>query len=72
MNRLITTAEFAELISVSTRQVQKWIRDGAIPAEINVGRVIRIDADKAIAALSKRAKRNRHSVATRSDLVPLI
>ena len=72
MNRLITTAEFAELISVSTRQVQKWIRDGAIPAEINVGRVIRIDADKAMAALAKRAKRNRHSVATRSDLVPLI
>lgn len=72
MNRLITTAEFAELISVSTRQVQKWIRDGAIPAEINVGRVIRIDADKAMAALSKPAKRNRHLVATRSDLVPLI
>lgn len=72
MNRLITTAEFAELISVSTRQVQKWIRDGVITAEINVGRVIRIDAEKAMAALSKPTRRKRQSVATRSDLVPLI
>ena len=72
MNRLITTAEFAELASVSTRQIQKWIRDGVIPAEINVGRVIRIDPDKAMASLAKPARRNRHSVATRSDLVPLI
>ena len=72
MNRLITTAEFAELASVSTRQIQKWIRDGVIPAEINVGRVIRIDPDKAMASLAKPARRNRHSVATRGDLVPLI
>lgn len=72
MNRLITTAEFAELISVSTRQVQKWIRDGVINPEINVGRVIRIDADKAMASLAKPTRRNRQSVATRSDLVPLI
>jgi excisionase family DNA binding protein len=72
VKRLVTTQEFAELISVSKRQVQKWIHDGVIQADINLGRVIRLDPDKACAALAKRAKRNRHSVAAPSDLVPLI
>ena len=62
----------AKELGVSCDTVLRLYREEVIHAEIHEGRLIRFDLEKVKASLAKRAKRNRHSVATRSDLVPLI
>jgi hypothetical protein len=59
-------------LGISVNAVLRLYRDEVIDAEIHEGRLIRFDLEKVRAALAKRAKRNRHSVAAPSDLVPLI
>ena len=59
-------------LGISVNAVLRLYRDEAIDAEIHEGRLIRFDLEKVRTALAKRAKRNRHSVAAPSDLVPLI
>jgi hypothetical protein len=59
-------------LGISVNAVLRLYRDEAIDAEIHEGRLIRFDLEKVRTALAKRARRNRHSVAAPSDLVPLI
>ena len=59
-------------LGISVNAVLRLYRDEVIDAEIHEGRLIRFDLEKVRAALAKRARRNRHSVAAPSDLVPLI
>jgi hypothetical protein len=59
-------------LGISVNAVLRLYRDEVIDAEIHEGRLIRFDLEKVRTALAKRAKRNRHSVAAPSDLVPLI
>jgi hypothetical protein len=59
-------------LGISVNAVLRLYRDEVIDAEIHEGRLIRFDLEKVRAALAKRAKRNRHSVAAPSDLIPLI
>jgi excisionase family DNA binding protein len=41
---LYTTEEVAQLLKVTTRAVQKWVREGKLPA-VKYGRVLRIRAE---------------------------
>ncbi len=59
-------------LGISVNAVLRLYRDEVIDAEIHEGRLIRFDLEKVRTALAKRARRNRHSVAAPSDLVPLI
>jgi len=69
---LISARSLANELGMTHTAILRLYRDEAINAEIHEGRLIRFDLEKVRAALAKRALRNRHSVATRSDLVPLI
>ena len=44
VGRVYTTQEVAELLKVTPRTVQEWIRTGKLPA-MRYGRVLRIRAD---------------------------
>lgn len=69
---LFSANALAKELGVTVNTILRLYRDEVIDAEIHEGRLIRFDLEKVRAALAKRAKRNRHSVATRADLVPLI
>jgi hypothetical protein len=69
---LFSANALAKELGLTHGTVLRLYRDEAIDAEIHEGRLIRFDLEKVRAALAKRAKRNRHSVAAPSDLVPLI
>ena len=69
---LFSANALAKELGVTVNTILRLYRDEVIDAEIHEGRLIRFDLEKVRVALAKRAKRNRHSVATRSDLVPLI
>jgi hypothetical protein len=69
---LFSANALAKQLGLTGDTVLRLYRDDVIDAEIHEGRLIRFDIEKVRVALAKRAKRNRHSVATRADLVPLI
>ena len=69
---LLSARALANEFGMTHTAILRLYRDEVIDAEIHEGRLIRFDLEKVRVALAKRAKRNRHSVATRSDLVPLI
>lgn len=69
---LFSARALANELGMTHSAILRLYRDEVIDAEIHEGRLIRFDLEKVRVALAKRAKRNRHSVATRSDLVPLI
>lgn len=69
---LFSARALANELGMTHTAILRLYRDEVIDAEIHEGRLIRFDLEKVRVALAKRAKRNRHSVATRSDLVPLI
>lgn len=69
---LFSANALAKELGVTVNTILRLYRDEVIDAEIHEGRLIRFDLEKVRVALAKRAKRNRHSVATRADLVPLI
>jgi hypothetical protein len=69
---LFSANALGKQLGISVNAVLRLYRDEVIDAEIHEGRLIRFDLEKVRTALAKRAKRNRHSVAAPSDLVPLI
>ena len=69
---LFSARALANEFGMTHTAILRLYRDEVIDAEIHEGRLIRFDLEKVRVALAKRARRNRHSVATRSDLVPLI
>ena len=69
---LFSANALAKELGMTGDTILRLYREEIIDAEIHEGRLIRFDIEKVRAALAKRAKRNRHSVATRADLVPLI
>ena len=69
---LFSARALANELGMTHTAILRLYRDEVIDAEIHEGRLIRFDLEKVRVALAKRARRNRHSVATRSDLVPLI
>lgn len=69
---LFSANALAKELGMNGDTILRLYRDEVIDAEIHEGRLIRFDLEKVRVALAKRARRNRHSVATRSDLVPLI
>ena len=69
---LFSARALANELGMTHTAILRLYRDEVIDAEIHEGRLIRFDLEKVRVALAKRARRNRHSVATRADLVPLI
>jgi hypothetical protein len=69
---LFSANALAKELGMNGDTILRLYRDEVIDAEIHEGRLIRFDLEKVRVALAKRARRNRHSVATRADLVPLI
>jgi hypothetical protein len=69
---LLSARSIANELGMTHTAILRLYRDEVIDAEIHEGRLIRFDLEKVRTALAKRAKRNRHSVAAPSDLVPLI
>ncbi|MEN9534761.1 MAG: hypothetical protein RLZ22_256 [Verrucomicrobiota bacterium] len=69
---LFSANALGKQLGISVNAVLRLYRDEVIDAEIHEGRLIRFDLEKVRAALAKRAKRNRQSIAAPSDLVPLI
>lgn len=69
---LFSANALAKELGMNGDTILRLYRDEVIDAEIHEGRLIRFDLEKVRVALAKRAKRNRQSVATRADLVPLI
>ena len=69
---LFSARALANEFGMTHTAILRLYRDEVIDAEIHEGRLIRFDLEKVRVALAKRARRNRHSVATRSDLVTLI
>lgn len=50
----LTPQELAERYRVAKSTVLQWFHQGKIPAEVNVGKVIRFDAEKVAKALEER------------------
>jgi hypothetical protein len=69
---LFSANALAKELGITGDTILRLYRDEVIDAEIHEGRLIRFDLEKVRAALAKRAKRNRQSIAAPSDLVPLI
>jgi hypothetical protein len=69
---LFSANALAKQLGITGDTILRLYRDEVIDAEIHEGRLIRFDLEKVRTALAKRARRNRHSVAAPSDLVPLI
>jgi excisionase family DNA binding protein len=53
--RLLTSDELAEALSVHRNTVMNWLRDGVIPAAIREGKTLRFDLPAVKRALAKRA-----------------
>jgi len=53
---LLTPEQVGEIYQVTGRTVRNWLEEGAIPAEVCEGRIIRFDLDAVRAALRKRAR----------------
>ena len=69
---LFSANALAKELGMTGDTILRLYREEIIDAEIHEGRLIRFDLEKVRVALAKRARRNRHRFATRSDLVPLI
>ncbi len=54
MSDLVTAGEMADRLRVRPLTLQKWARDGRIPAVRITPKVIRFDPEAVIAALEKR------------------
>jgi excisionase family DNA binding protein len=66
--RLMTSDELAEALSVHRNTVMNWLRDGVIPAAIREGKTLRFDLLAVKRSLAKRAAKaspaKREMVAT--------
>jgi excisionase family DNA binding protein len=66
--RLLTSDELAEALSVHRNTVMNWLRDGVIPAAIREGKTLRFDLLAVKRSLAKRAAKaspaKREMVAT--------
>ena len=50
----LKASELAPILKVSRRTILNWHQDGVIPAEINIGRVIRFSLPEVRKALKER------------------
>lgn len=68
--RLLTTDELAESLSVSPRTVKNWLAAGMIPAAIREGQILRFDLPVVKRALAKRAAKAAKPAGPLPDMVP--
>jgi len=54
-DKLLTSDEVAEALSVHRNTVMNWLRDGVIPAAIREGKTLRFDLLAVKRSLAKRA-----------------
>jgi excisionase family DNA binding protein len=54
-SELLTPAELAEVLKVSRWTLSAWLREGKIPARVNIGKVVRYDLGDVQAALAADA-----------------
>lgn len=55
--RLMTAGEIAAIYQVHKNTVHQWHRDGLIPAEVAVGKIVRFKAAAVAKALQKETRR---------------
>jgi predicted site-specific integrase-resolvase len=57
MNTLLTPQELGELYKVSADTIRAWHKQGRIPAEVAVNKILRFDPEAVAAALKADAEK---------------